>query len=96
VNKFVHQACLLLLRNFATYQGSSPYAGITIALLDEEGFELSPELKALSGVHWIFPANSKEDALSLAEDCFPCYSQSRRIISGGPIGESSFRNEAAL
>jgi hypothetical protein len=99
VGKSVRRVCLSLLETFAGYQGLSPYAGITIALLGERGVELSPELKAHSGVYWIFPTGSKEDVFMWRQIAFPAIlnldgaSKDDRLVNERMEEGSPFKDE---
>jgi hypothetical protein len=99
VREVVKEACLLLLKNFARHHKSSPYTEAAIALLRETEFELPADLMELSGNHWIFPANSKEDIFVWRPVAFPAVlnldgpSRGDRLLNGPSGLGPSYRDE---
>jgi hypothetical protein len=99
VRRVVRETCLSLFENFARHQKSSPYVEATVELLRDNEFELPPDLKGLSGLYWIFPANPKEDIFVWRPIAFPAIlnldgsSRSDRLLNGRLDTARAYKDE---
>jgi hypothetical protein len=67
----INDACSTALKDFAKHHANSPYVELTLAHLGDNKPRLPDDLKSLSGTHWMFPANAKEDEFVWRRIAFP-------------------------